>query len=47
MIPDANIDIKSLAIAMYNKGIVLTELSHSGKSLENYFLEMVGGKSIA
>jgi ABC-2 type transport system ATP-binding protein len=47
VIPDANIDMKSLATAMYNKGIVLTELSHSGKSLENYFLESVGGKSIA
>lgn len=44
MIPNANIDIKSLVTELYKEGVILTELSYSGKSLENYFVETVGGK---
>lgn len=43
-IMDSNVDIKLLANAFYKAGIILTELSYSGMSLENYFLETVGGK---
>lgn len=44
---DTNVDIKLLANAFYNAGVILTELSHSGISLENYFLETVGGNQYA
>jgi ABC-2 type transport system ATP-binding protein len=42
-IMDANVDVKLLAKSFYKAGVILTELSYSGKSLENYFLETVGG----
>ena len=42
-IVEANVDIKLLANAFYKAGVILTELSFSGKSLETYFLETVGG----
>jgi len=46
-IRSADIDIKLLANAFHKAGVVLTELSYAGTSLENYFLETVGGKKYA
>lgn len=40
---DENIDRKSLAKAFYKAGVILTELSCSGKSLESYFIDIIGG----
>lgn len=42
-ISSAQLDTKQLASAFHNKGVLLTEMSHSSKTLEQFFLELVGG----